>query len=231
MQRTLLIGAALAALSAAPAHADTGDHAGFAVSFGGQYVDAGIDYSGSKPDADLSGAVAEFRVSYDHQFGPVILGASWGGTVGDGLTSPANRDGNYLVQGAELDRLSSWELRAGVPVGRFMPYAAGGQITRELTVWQSCPADPASVVAGFCGNDAYEAQRAGLSSGSIDDTATMWRVGIEATLSPHAFVDLSYMRADFGAVTVALDPDPAVIPPTDPDQSIESVSLRLGWRF
>ena len=153
MKMTFALGAAALAsmLGAGAAHAD--DHSGVSVSAGAGLVEGDITYSGGKPAAALSSAMADLRVGFDWQFGEEsgpVIGASYTRSIGDGVTAPANRDGNYLVQGATLDGYDIIEGRLGWAFGRFMPYAGYGQLKRDGEVSQSCPNDPAAAPFGFC---------------------------------------------------------------------------------
>lgn len=237
MKTTLALGAALASLmiGAGAAHAETGDHSGLSVSTGAGLVDADITYSGGKPTAALSGAMADVRVGFDWQFGETsgpVIGASYTKSVGDGLNAGAIRDGNYIVQGASLDGVSVIEARAGWAFGRFLPYVAYGKIERDGEVSQSCPNDPASTVAGFCyggGVAATQQARKGRTTAELDGSADLLRVGIEINVTPNVFVDLNYATADFGRTVTPYAN--AAIPATDPTQEIKATTLRVGYRF
>lgn len=236
MKKFLLAAAAVLPFAFAPQALAQQNHSGFALSAGADQISGDVSYSGGKPDESLSGSMGVWRVSFDHQFGQdggLVLGASYADSFGS-LNADTQRDGNYLVQGATLSGLSSWEVRAGWAFGRFMPYAAYGKLSRDMSVWQSCPDDHNAAPFGFCsggGNAALGDAREGRRTADAGQEADMWRIGVEVMLGQHGFVDLSYAEADFGTQVVNLDADPAIVPPTDPTQDVRTIGLKTGWRF
>lgn len=229
------------AASAAPAFAE--DHTGISASIGVLQVDGDYSFTGGKPAQEISGAMPTIRLGFDYQFGgddggPVIGGAYWT-TFGDPLQSGPVRDGNYLVQDGTLDTLSGFEVRAGWAFGDLMPYVAYGQTEREGTTRQSCPNDPASVVAGFCAGGfvpATATARAGQRSGDVDGDAETLSFGLEWNVNANVFLDLRWSQTDFGEQIVTLDPtgntpSQTAHPATNPTQEVSAIGFQVGWRF
>lgn len=227
MTALLSVGAAAAA---APAYAGS-SHGGLKVGVDTVSVNADIDYSGGKPDPELSGSLVGGSLTYDHQLGVVVLGVR--ASYVNGELGTFERDGNYLVQGAWLKSLSTVEARIGLPLGRMMPYVSAGTMQRKTEISQSCPVS-AAVPFGHCstngGPNGYDRHV------TLDDSAPVYAFGIEYNASSNVAFNLEYGRADFGRVVVPLGNNgntvPAALPPTDPEQEIEylrfGVTVRLG---
>lgn len=241
MRKFLLLSAAALAASAGSAFAQ--DHTGISVAIGATQFDGDFEFTGGKPTQELSGTLPTLRLGADYQFGGdeggPVLGASYFTTFGDGIQSPPNRDGNYLVQDGRIDGLSGWEVRAGWAFGDWLPYVAYGQTERDGVTRQSCPNDPASVVAGFCAGGfvpATATARAGQREGSVDGSGETISLGLEWNLSEHVFFDARASQTDFGEQIVSLDPTgntPGQLahPLTNPSQDSQAFSFAIGWRF
>lgn len=237
MHGKIMIGAAALALLSTPAFAqEASDHEGFSLAIGAAQFEGDVTFTGGKPTEELSGTLATARIGYDHQFGDhLVLGASYWSSLGDGLQSGPIRDGNYLVQDARLDGLSGWEVRAGWAFGDFMPYVGYGETERDLAVRQSCPNDPASVVAGFCAGAAATA-RAGQREGDAGASAETISLGLEWNATEHVFIDVRWSQADYGTQLVSLDPTgntpgQTAHPLTNPSQEPSWIAIQIGARF
>jgi len=214
MKNTALFGLALLATTAftAPAFAGSFDFTleGFAAQ-----VDADADFINpptDKADNAISGALYGYRLGAEYDFGQqggLFVGANLYGTVGDGLVSEPQRNGNYLVHYTELSGFNGWEVNGGYDFGSIAVGVGYGQITRDVTSYQSCPEDWNSVVAGFCRGGGVlpnNEGREGLRGGSPEeDTADSWRFFGRYDVSDHVAITLSYQQADFGQELSPLD--------------------------
>lgn len=207
MKKHLLFGAALAALGsfAAPAHAGDFDVTleGFAA-----FADADADFINpptDKADNAISGTLAGVRIGAEYAFGEstdgLFVGANYYTTVGDGISSEPERNGNYLIHHTVLDGFSGWEVNAGWDFGRIALGVGYGELTRDTTTYQSCPEDWNAVVAGFCRGGGVlpnNEGREGLRGGSpAEETTDSFRYFGRYDISERFAFTVSYQTADF----------------------------------
>lgn len=243
MQKT--IGLALAALIAGAGAAQAQTNDGFSVSAQGfaASTQADADFpNADKLDNELSGALAGIRLGAEYQFGDddkgLVVGASYATTLGDGITSEPIRNGNYLVHHTVLDGFSGWDASIGWDFGPLTLGVAWGQLTRDVTTFQSCPEDSDAVPFGYCGNATFRQQREGLRGGSPEeDTADSFRAFGQWEISRRFYLEASYLQAEFGQSITPLDvigaqpADRTAHGPTSMAQDFEVLSVGAGIRF
>ncbi|MGH6950387.1 MAG: hypothetical protein ACREH4_05920, partial [Vitreimonas sp.] len=169
------------------------------------------------------------------------VGANWYSTIGDGMVSAPVRNGNYLVHHTVLDGFNGWELNAGWDFGTWALGAGYGELTRDVTTYQSCPEDWNAVVAGFCrggGVPATAESREGLRGGEpSEDTTESWRFFGRYDVTEHLAITASYQAAEFDQSIAPLDvigaqpADRVAHPPTSFAQDFEIFAIGAEIRF
>lgn len=205
MNKFGLFGLALLGATAltAPAHAGDFDLTleGFAAA-----TEADADFiNADKLDNELSGVFGGIRLGAMYTFGDdgkgLEIGANYYTTLTGELSSEPIRNGNYLVHHTVLEGFSGFEGTLGWDFGPFAIGGGYGQLTRDVTTYQSCPEDSASTVAGFCygsGVLATQNAREGLRGGEpTEDTADSWRIYGRWDVTERFGVTLGYQSADF----------------------------------
>jgi len=248
MRQAIMLSAAIIALSSGGV-ARAGDFDVTIEGFAAQ-TDADADFINSdKLDNELSGALTGYRMGAEYAFGEstdgLFVGANYYATFGDGLTSEPIRNGNYLVHHTILGGFEGWEINGGWDFG---PIAAGvgyGELTRDVTTYQSCPEDWNAVVAGFCrgggvlpNNEGREGLRGGAPA---EDTAESWRFFGRYDVSDRFALTLSYQTADFAQSIAPLDVIPNAAnttagnrlahPPTSLAQDFKILSVGVQLRL
>jgi opacity protein-like surface antigen len=157
------------------------------------------------PAQDLNGAMIGFTAGYDNNFGGLVAGVV--GDVVFGNVQSSARDGNYLVETAKINVSGSIRGRVGFDAGKWLPFVTGGVMFTNLQQGETCPADPASVVAGFCktnaGLDVSQAKT--LVGGTIGG-------GIDVMLSPGWSAQLQYLHSFFPTTDYVLGVDKSNVP-------------------
>ncbi len=152
----LCLAASLSFLSNSSAQAQGSDRAfswtGMYIGVHGSYMGADQEYPGAKPHIppplpgagsgpprqDLSGGLLGGQIGAQYHFnGGFLIGVEADYSKGN-LSSTA-RDGNFIVQTAEIEWTGTLRARVGLPMGNVLPYITAGYIWAGASYTQSCP--------------------------------------------------------------------------------------------
>lgn len=100
------------------------------------------------PRQTITGGIVGGQLGYNYQIGVMVIGVE--ADVSKANLNGSVRDGNYIVQTDSIDVTASVRGRLGLAIGRFLPYFTAGIMWEQGARGQSCPGDPAAVVAGHC---------------------------------------------------------------------------------
>jgi opacity protein-like surface antigen len=152
------------------------------------------------PRQELHGAFLGGQVGANYQMGAIVVGVE--ADLSKANLNGSVRDGNYIVQTDTIELTGSLRGRLGYAIGPFLPYATAGVLWERSVRGQSCPGDPAAVVAGHC-----------KTAGPYDlsDTQThhgfVWGGGVEYAINHHWSLKMEAMRASLGEQIYVLAPD------------------------
>ena len=174
----------------------------------------------------MSGAFLGGQVGANYQMGTVVLGvevdfskANLNGSV---------RDGNYIVQTDTIEWTGSLRGRIGLAMGRFLPYATAGVLWERGVRGQSCPGDPAAVVAGHCKTAGpYNLSDSQTHSGFV------YGAGLEYAINNNWSFKLEALRSSPGVQTYTLAPDAKgnVANVSKIDHETTTVRVGVNYRF
>lgn len=253
MKRSLFAVGLLALLSApAMAQSSAPIWTGLYVGGHGGYAWSDVDYPGQNPyvappapcsnafgpgehcgppRASLEGGLLGGQIGYNLQLGQIVVGIE--ADYSFGKLSESVRDGNYLVQDHEISGLGSVRGRLGYAFGNFLPYVTGGWGWANASLGQSCPGDPAAVVAGYCSGKTPT--QGGPHDLTDKQTIDGWVLGggFEYLVSDRWSVRAEYLHYDFGENDFELGTTPkgVVIPTKTTEQDADVFRLGVNVRL
>jgi outer membrane immunogenic protein len=179
--------------------------------------------SPSTPDQDSSGGIYGAQIGYNWQSGFFVVGVEVDASLGD--VNSRTLDGNFITETTSIEAFGTLRGRAGIALGRVMPYITGGLAWAHLDATQSCPAN---ATAGFC-----------LTNGGFTGTDSGFRtgwtagIGVEALVTNQFTLKLEYLRADFGDDTWNFGTTPKGNPTglTKHDFTMDVVRIGGNYRF
>ena len=162
-----------------------------------EYIAPPLPAAGSgPPNPTLDGGLLGVQIGYNHQIGSLVLGVE-----ADIAFSDINenlRDGNFITEKTELERLGTVRARLGYAVGSWLPYVTGGYAWADTTFTQTCPF---GAVGNHCG-------RAGGYTRSDEDTADGWTIGggVKYAINDHFIIGAEYLHMELDGARFDLGP-------------------------
>jgi outer membrane immunogenic protein len=176
------------------------------------------------PDQSGDGFVGGAQIGYNWQHSGIVLGIETDASFG--RVKSSTYDGNFITETTQMDAFGSVRARAGVALGRILPYVTGGLAWAHVKSGQHCPPNAS---AGFCatnqGFDLYD---------SYFDTGWVLGGGVEAAITNSISVKVEYLHADFGGRNWNFGTSPKGNPvgPTNVSSSeIDSVRVGVNYRY
>lgn len=160
----------------------------------------------------------------NYQVGGVVFGIE--ADLSKAMLNGSVRDGNYLVQTDTIDTVGTVRGRLGVAMGRFLPYGTFGVMWEQATRGQSCPGDPAAVVAGHC-----KTQGPYNLSQSQWHSSAVWGGGVEYALTDYVSIKLEGLRSNAGGANYVLSPSATGAVANRSTIDYTTTSVRLGVNY
>lgn len=176
------------------------------------------------PRQELSGAFLGGQIGANYQMGAIVVGIE--ADLSKANLNGSVRDGNYIVQTDTIEWTGSLRGRIGYAMGRFLPYATAGVLWERSTRGQSCPGDPAAVVAGHCKTAGpYNLSNSQTHSGFV------YGLGVEYAINQNWSLKFEGLRANMGEQTYTLAPDANGKTANVSKIEHETTTLRLGVNY
>lgn len=176
------------------------------------------------PRQELSGAILGGQIGANYQMGALVVGVE--ADLSKANLNGSVRDGNYIVQTDTIEWTGSLRGRIGWAIGRFLPYATAGVLWEHSKRGQSCPGDPAAVVAGHCKTAGpYDLSDSQTHSGFV------WGGGIEYAATNNWSFKFEALRSDLGVQTYTLAPDAKGNIANVSKIEHETTTIRLGVNY
>jgi outer membrane immunogenic protein len=178
------------------------------------------------PRQGLSGGIVGGQIGANYQAGLLVVGVE--ADISKANLNGSVRDGNYIVQTDTIDLTASVRGRVGLGLGNFLPYFTAGMMWEQGTRGQSCPGDPAAVVAGHC-----------KTQGPYNLTQSQWHQGfvygggLEVGLTRNISIKVEALRMRPAEVSYVLAPSAtgAVANRTTIEYETTTTRVGLNYRF
>ena len=180
------------------------------------------------PRPDLKGGLVGGQIGYNFQVHQVVFGAE--ADISFTHMEEMTRDGNYLTQNHEIERLGSVRGRLGYSFGHFLPYATAGWAWGDMSFNQTCP-QPDAVAFGHC------RPAAGFAPYNItkDETETGWVYGggVEWMIAQNWSLRGEYLRYDFDEqdYNLGLTPSGKDLGTKTLEHDVDVVRFAVNYRF
>jgi outer membrane immunogenic protein len=176
------------------------------------------------PRQEISGGLVGGQLGANYQMGMLVLGVE--GDLAGGKLNGSVRDGNYIVQTDTIDLVATARARVGVAIGRFLPYATLGVMWEHGKRGQSCPGDPAAVVAGHCKTQGpYNLSDSQWHSGFV------WGGGVEYAMTNNVSIKLEALRMQPAEGNYVLAPSATGAIANTSKIEYETTTVRLGVNY
>lgn len=203
------------------AYSWTGFYAGI---HGGQaWGDQSYTNTGT-PSQNFSGGIYGAQLGYNLQTSNIVWGIE--ADISNGKQKDSVRDGNYIVETGEIGAQGTIRGRLGLAVGRTLPYLTAGYAWARVTQGESCPADPAAVVAGFC-----KTHGPFNLSGTNTQSGFVWGGGVEHAISHNWSLRLEGLHTVYRASTYILGPDATAAPLPPSEAHLKTTQIRVGINY
>lgn len=139
------------------------------------------------PNPELEGGLLGLQVGYNHQFGKLVVGVEADISFAD--IDDTVRDGNFITQTTEFERLGTVRAKLGYAHGSWLPYITGGYAWADVSYSQTCPQ---GAIAGHC-------SFTGEYTRSDDTTMSGWTLGggIKYAINDHFILGAEYLHLEF----------------------------------
>lgn len=176
------------------------------------------------PRQELSGGIVGGQLGYNYQLGMLVIGIE--ADVSKALLNGSVRDGNYLVQTDSIDTTATLRGRVGAAIGNFLPYLTYGVSWEHGARGQSCPADPAAVVAGHC-----KTQGPYNLSQSQWHNSAVYGGGVEVGLTRQISIRFEALRTLPGTANYELAPSATGAVANRSRIEYETTTTRIGMNY
>lgn len=176
------------------------------------------------PRQQIDGGIVGGQIGANYQVGMLVLGVE--ADLSKAGLKGSVRDGNYLMQTDSVDLTGSVRGRVGAAIGRFLPYFTAGIMFEHGARGQSCPGDPAAVVAGHCKTQGpYD-----LSQSQWHKSA-VWGGGVEYALTNNISIRFETLRTLAASASYELAPSATGIVANRTTIEYETTTSRIGMNY